>query len=138
MTRADELEALAKRCEAASGADRELDALIHLALFPDFGAKHDSSWVRFEDVWKRNRAEHINHANNVADWWHVPRVTSSLDAAMTLVLTEGEVITSSVRGEHTAQVAGPDGVFEHCGGKTVALALCAASLRSRARMTEGK
>lgn len=79
---------LLTRVEAATGPDRELDAEIQIALIPDYGARFERSpaeFVRFKDVWRTNRAEHLSHANNVADWWQCPKYTASIDAAVALI-----------------------------------------------------
>ncbi|MBP2232470.1 hypothetical protein J2847_005799 [Azospirillum agricola] len=82
---------LKDRVKALTAPDREVDALIQIELNPEFGARYDrltgpqAEFVLFSDVWRRNRADHINHANNVADWWKVPLYTASVDAAMTLM-----------------------------------------------------
>lgn len=76
------------RVDAATGPDRELDAKIQIALIPDYGARVELSpakFVRFEDVWRRNRAQHLNHANNVADWWKCPKYSASIDAVVALI-----------------------------------------------------
>lgn len=81
------LTALIERLEKADGPDREIDALIQISIFPEYGAKMDlspSRFVMFKDVWEKNRADHINHANNVSDWWKVPNYTASIDAAVSL------------------------------------------------------
>lgn len=82
-----DLSALIDKLRNALGPVREIDALIHIAAYPDCGARMEFSpprYVRFEDVWMKNRADHLNHANNVADWWKVPSYTASVDAAMSL------------------------------------------------------
>lgn len=85
------MESLKDRVKALTAPNREVDALIHIAVHPEYGARYDKltgpqpEYVLFSDVWRRNRADHINHANNVADWWKVPLYTSSIDAAMTLM-----------------------------------------------------
>ncbi|MGV6875873.1 hypothetical protein ACUSIJ_24710 [Pseudochelatococcus sp. B33] len=76
------------RVETADGPDRELDAKIQIAFIPDYGSRVELSpakFVRFEDVWRRNRAQHLNHANNVADWWNCPKYSASIDAAVALI-----------------------------------------------------
>lgn len=124
-----ELLALAERCEAATGPDRELDALIayqHLGLF-----------VRNEGH-PLGRKCYDTHGIEVA----LPRYTASLDAAMTLV-PEGR------RQDHVW----PDGEGGFCSyiwekdraayisGKSracsTALALTAAALRARASSQNG-
>ncbi len=101
--------ALADRCEREE-ASRELDAAIFRA----------TGW------------EGVNMA-------YVPHLTSSLDAAVTLVLPEHAWSISQLQPQYEACVSGIDGRFlvredieKYSTAKTAALALCAAALRARA------
>jgi hypothetical protein len=120
-----QLLALAERCEAAEGPDRELDALIHIPECREGQGLRvsggDVSWL----IEGRVRA-----------WGgHIPAYTASLDAAKTLVPEEHVWAV-----EHA-----PDGNGAWCYDKEVrfpgpslattpALALAAAALKARAAM----
>lgn len=96
-----DLLALAKRCEAATGPDRELDEHIEFTLLPRGYALPGTS---------------------------LP-YTASIDAAMTLVPEGFDWIIARANGGLTihAEVGSREQVF----GETPALALCAAALRAR-------
>lgn len=124
-----ELLKLAERCEKAGGPDRVLDAEIYIAVrdnLPQMAA--------------------LTVSGDVSD--HVPKVTASLDAALTLV-PEGwskfftqfpglpaEASTFECRADskgkfwHGTDMADSGRVK----AATPALALCAAALRARASM----
>jgi hypothetical protein len=133
---------LAERCEAAVGPDRELDADICIAAL---------GWSEIpseEGDWRslKGPSGRINVTRNGSNGGFagdkLPKFTASLDAAMTLV-PEGWAIQSvrsadgmhgganlyffadSSSNEPTSRAAG--------NGKTPALALCAAALRSHAQ-----
>lgn len=117
MTRRDELLALADRCEAASGADKDIDCWIenHLGL------------ARFEP----------DRPSPIGGGWLDKRIepkpyTASLDAAMTLVPEGYDWIVGRTNGGLTihAEVGNREQYF----ADTPALALCAASLRALAAM----
>jgi hypothetical protein len=75
-----ELEALAVRCEQASGPDRELDALVCAAagFTVEYDRKHNDPEPYYEPV-------------KDYSWQRVPAYTASLDAAMSLVPTDWHV-----------------------------------------------
>lgn len=119
----DRLE-LAERVEAASGPDRELDALIHEVFGLPFEMEY---WSEADTTPQRNLSK-------------VPHYTASLDAAMTLVpdgWNWGVWMRHDWR-EQNAQVWHParDASTLHGYAATPALALCAASLRARASAKE--
>lgn len=135
--------ALAERCEAATGADRELDAAIALAQCDKFfnaGPKHEGGRDRIGVIVGGDRCVPGNGAPD----WLVPRYTASLDAALTLVPDDafwrvghdGEGADPSVF-KATIGVA-KEGVcwitFRSAIAETAPLALCAAALRARAAM----
>jgi hypothetical protein len=108
----DELVALAERCEHATGPDRELDCAILVAI-----------------DWRYNSA-----------WRHLPRLTASLDAAMTLV-PEGwwvQQLTQSHNRDATWVSLHSDtpAPVVQTSARADALALCAAALRARASKKE--
>lgn len=103
------MEELARRCEEASGPDRELDRDIARAV----GAKASNG--------------HVNIAS---------RYTASIDAALPLV-PEGGFWALGWNGpdsghpKATASVFTVGGAMEKGSGETPALALCAAALRAK-------
>jgi hypothetical protein len=138
--------ALAERCEAATGPDRELDIAICVAIdwrYDDWeegertaremAARHGMAWLVSRSVEGYN-----------STWRHLPRYTASLDAAMTLV-PEGHKcgVTQQDREKASEQWWGElrrgywtsyDKAFV-ARGATAALALCAAALRARANLS---
>lgn len=140
-----ELLALADRCEKATEADRELDALIvvELDLKPDWLKKSDGElWVdkRNPDLISvRFRYSCIGHRGPgnppIGDF---PHFTGSIDAAMTLGDPAAEISISTLYGvarvEYPLNYAdAPPCHGEHVGG-LIAPAICAAILRARAEM----
>ncbi len=91
-----ELEALAARCEAATEPDRQLDCEVLAAI--DW---REPDWQRGERtvrslVEKRGIAAFTKSATDgLSIWRHLPRPTSSLDDAMTLV-PEGHLSPSDI------------------------------------------
>jgi hypothetical protein len=140
--------ALAERCEAATGSDRDLDADIAIELF-DGGADHLDDP---RDV-TRARKVIISHGAQPGNFEVVgfsgvslrtaPTYTASLDAAMTLV-PEGLAWTLGQNVHHrhwqvSVNALDEDGApfsVAHGGDgdvrTTPALALCAAALRAHA------
>lgn len=124
MTKAEQFEALALRCEQAVDSDGNLDKAILLAL--------GYSW-RGMDYW---------HSDDKRIWRNPSNFTASLDAALTLV-PEGWSVSVSINERHTWGQATMGRSYptnktiatEH---RTPALALCAAALRARAQMERGK
>ena len=119
MTKAEQFEALALRCEQATEADGNLDKAILLAL--------GYSW-RGMNYW---------HYDNKRVWRNPSIFTTSLDAALTLV-PEGYVVNLGNDKPIWAQVWIDNDPASRGGGTTMALALCAAALRARAQMERGE
>lgn len=147
MTKAEQLRALADRCEAASEGSRELDAEIAIVTF--YGGWNDLDDAR--DV-TRARKTLISHGARPGDFEIVgfsgvslrssPAYTASIDAAMTLVDAEwfwrighdGEGPDPSM---FRADIGGSVSFgFVKATAATPALALCAASLRALAEKEE--
>lgn len=134
-------EKLSERVERLEGPDREVDAEIALA----------KGWVEYKPDWFYPPNLKVTHHRS-----ELPHYTASLDAAMTLV-PEGFVLhnlqetPTIVHEEHTGWEPLPNWqatllrqdcagyrnrkkfmqAFEHGGGNTAALALCAAALKAR-------
>lgn len=111
MTQAVDFEALAARCEAATGPDRELEWAIFVAVHPDKVTVKRSHRYLYDEQYTR-----------------------SLDAAMTLV-PEGMVWSLNTFGNPpnaSGYVMNERGEQWRCKDypATPALALCAASLRA--------
>jgi hypothetical protein len=116
---------LAERCEAATGPDREIDAAI-CRTTKVCVEQPDGSWMRYL-------------TDGYCHSMHPLNVTSSIDAALTLVPQdefEEPWLWSIASGGHTtatAEVINADSVETFNGkGRTDALAICAAALRARA------
>lgn len=129
---ASPLLALADRCEAASGPDRELDCLIMDALerWPD-------GWVRQESkVWGEGGPVFYHHPGGQPEWRVADSFTASIDAALTLV-PEGwrRDIMDADNSDGLCRLETEDDREIHTRGKTWALALCAAALRAQASET---
>jgi hypothetical protein len=142
-----DLLALADRCEKATGPVRALDVEILVAI--DW---REPEWEEGERTAREMAERHglpwlVSRAveGYNSTWRHLPRLTASIDAAMTLV-PEGWVLgdlyeeaplsqwVAELRKWHLTSFdkvvfsdSTPD---QHCA--TAALALCAAALRARA------
>ncbi|WP_376959677.1 hypothetical protein ABNQ39_07140 [Azospirillum sp. A26] len=147
---------LAERLKTLTAPDREVDALIQIAVHPEFGARYDKltgpqpEYVLFSDVWRRNRADHLNHANNVADWWRVPLYTSSIDAAMALMPVGVELLDLTLSYDTLEQPCHPavairwyppnkkggDWYGQVSSAPTIPLTICLAALELRAASQE--
>jgi hypothetical protein len=122
----DELLRLAERVEAATGPDRELN----IAMLPLVG-------IRFVD--EGHPIGQVCYDSN-GHGVPMPNFTASLDAAMTLVpegwwkdlfdADDGDCLAAFWHEETDTEI--------NVRGKTWPLALCAASLRSRAHPLEGE
>jgi hypothetical protein len=157
MTPTDPMAELAARCEAATGADRGLDALIWCAVFAPAGSYVERS--RFNGEWCiYNGVDRKGEARLWEDRYHqrVQPVTASIDAAVMLVpegalwkLTRlvnigiGEIFQRP-RGEPELVFAAGVGVGKAPATWThsrsfvsPALALCSPALRSRATLAKG-
>lgn len=141
----DELLRLAERCEAATGPDRELDAAILVAtsegLRLPLEGEIDNDDIVLGDV--------VCTKGFVGSSLSSPDFTNSLDKAVSLVLERWAWLVEYVGVEPyppcTADLWVPlqreDGSnFPRCSvdAATPALALCAASLRSRAHPLKGE
>jgi hypothetical protein len=139
----ENLNALADRVEAASGPDRELDALIAIQV-----AWRWEGWaegdIAVEESARKFGVEYVvdRVANSHKSIWKLlPRYTASLDAAMTLVPEGWDwALYTGADGRCEAGCAPADTDPEGCRtadsdqslAATPALALTAAALRARA------
>lgn len=129
--------ALADRCEAAAGPDREMDASIFAALNPTL-FPHKTKPHFFVNSEKLRDTEYQSR-NTFA----VPRFTASIDAALTLVpegmRDEIEITTLYQIARVTINMNhGPDGgpFYGSNVCNSISLAICAAALRARAASTD--
>ena len=133
MTKAEQFEALALRCEQATGADRELDAEIWLACVPGATRKQTSYFHKAS-----GRECAIDETRDATGRLIiVPSYTASLDAALTLA-PEGYVANLGNDEPIWAQVWIDNDPASRGDGATMALALCAAALRARSQMERGR
>ena len=130
----DALIELAKRCEAATGPDRELDGAIDRLFHRrpvngDYDEDEGCIW-RECDGYSGLCVRSDGFARNS---FCAKDYTASLDAAMTLVPEGFDWIIGRTNGGLTihAEVGGRGDEFQRF-GETPALALCAAALRARA------
>jgi hypothetical protein len=141
--RARELLALADRCEAATGSDRELDALIWCAMQgvryishnPTYAGHGEGDDTQVEYVEPPKRTRRVSGKSRP----HAKPFTASLDAAMTLVDPRALWAHGSMEDGPFARLCWPmpDGGFvggyHEAFAATVPLATCAASLRAIAQ-----
>ena len=129
MTKAEQFEALAQRCEQATGMDRRLDAEIDcLARFPDLRPAELDDHKEYQRGFPPS-------AGNIwcpTGFLLAPSYTYSVDAALTLV-PDGYVVNLGNDEPIWAQVWIDNDPTSRGGGTTMALALCAAALRARSR-----
>lgn len=130
MTKAEQLRAIAYRCEAASGPDRELDHAIYEAL--------GNPVVRC--------ASASTHGTDLVNW--APFYTASLDAAVTLVPSGWAFSLGSLMGlplerrwrchlrDHNEPYNPATCSWIDSDLTTPALAICAAALRALAEKEE--
>ena len=141
MTKAEQFEALALRCELAWRPDRELDAATWLLCVPDATRKHTSYFHKAS-----GRECVIDETRDATRRLIiVPSYTASLDAALTLV---PEGMRPSVGQNvhpgywHAFVQSIVDSTPHQLGGAVSdtsgALALCAAAIRFRAQMERGR
>lgn len=134
MTDKQKLLALADRCEAAEGADRELDWLIAIALNEvpihsvTTGAGMPYGWFRREGQWSLIKTKESDPRAGIDTWTPEPR-TASLDAAITLVPEGFRYVITPGKVALLPDGQGPDFRSD---AATDALALSAAALRARA------
>lgn len=130
-------EELAKRCEAATGADRELEARIWCVLNGKRYKGHSQAYrsnetqVEYTEPPKRTRHVTSGYRGNP----HPPRWTASIDAAMTLVPAGCDWLMDNFDGDCGKPSAwvhkrGSAREIVSITGATPALALTAASLRA--------
>ncbi len=131
-----DLIALAERCEASAGPDRELDCAILVAIDwrePDW-EEGDRTAKEMADrhgvAWLASRT-----TQGMSIWRHLPRLTASLDSAMSLVSGQDFGAGSKdATGKAWAWVGAFDGPDHISNAATPALALVAAALRARAAL----
>ena len=127
------LEELAARCEAAMGADRELDARIRAALYAPEGATIERSpingaWCVYSGTDRSGRPRLFYPSGHVSNEHWSGAYTTSIDAALTLVPKGAEWTIQNNKPKPMAIVTGTD---RYVCATTPALALCAAALRAR-------
>ena len=136
MTKAEQLLALAVRCEEATGAGRELDAAIYQSLNPTHLPIPNAPVGRFYDpdmISARGAEKFITRGTFIAPNW-----SKSLDAALSLV--PGEAMRKSgdsaigLMGDFFCDIVIGDGRDFHGNSANEPLAICAASLRALAAM----
>ena len=136
----DRLIELAKLCEKASGADREIDCLIWCALNgyePTWTGENGHVLVAgIEGVigWIDPGVHQRNFTTNrsTTGLASIPAYTASLDAAMSLASEFGGQLTFFKDGTAKAFLWQPYPLAVEAKAATPALALCAASLRASA------
>ena len=136
MGDANTLLALAARCEAATGPDRELDADIMLAI----GIEDAISGMTAAQA----RAKYPDAVATFCRVFDVPPLTASLDAAVSLVPAGWDweahsfgLVRVSPGVKHPLYCKRGQPTTKQTTCATPALALCAAALRARAAM-EGR
>lgn len=123
-----EFSRLAEQCEKATGPDRELDALIHVAL-----GRAGSNIVALKTGWCAGSDSDLNPIRS-------PAYTASIDAALTLVpdgwmlLAISDFMFDGMNGARLVDCE--DNSAESFGTSNNALALCAAALRARSNVAE--
>lgn len=142
-----DLEELAARVEALEGPDREVDARIWCSVSPPVESYTVDNWMRNDprpanqDVVGLTLSDWLDRwpddAAKMADSYGVPKFTSSVDAAMSLV-PEGHVwdagtwrFTNSPAFANVGQRDRDSDYDSEAFAATPALALTAASLRAR-------
>ena len=141
MTTAQQWLDLAERIEAATGADREIDACIEVALIPWPNVGEAEQSICDEDEWSVVEREPDGRRVDRRAPWHF---TASIDAAMTLVPDgwDGVLYLATEYTMPCAQLETPamrarfSMDYEAATGEavTLPLALCAAACRARAGM----
>lgn len=131
----EDLMKLAERVEAATGPDRELDAMIAVAVaFVAVGSNPPSARALHKDHGGNNSYEDIGK-----HWPRLPAYTASLDTAITLVPDIDEwrpLLDATDSGEsnfYAELFPGDDRPTAKGHAQSLPLALCAAALRARAQ-----
>jgi hypothetical protein len=139
MTKAEQFEALAQRCEQATGPDRELDAAIWLLCVPG-ATRMQWSYVHIAT----ERTCEIDETRDATGRLIiVPAYSASLDAARQIDTSALIVFASDIGADGLPMVkvannTSTSPVVEHTGiARTLELAWCAASLRARAAAERG-
>lgn len=139
MTDPEKLAALAERCEAASGPDRELDAEIGSVMrWQPYGPDH---WANASDLEFRPTAGgwmRCQRGDDASLAWPAPLYTASLDAAMSLVPDECLAqVWRGLDGEGSATCSPLKRInLPRIFAATPAIALCAAALRALAKESD--
>lgn len=137
------LVALAERCEQATGADRELDALIAVALNPDCYrlpvegdvAEYGDPLIRGDVVFLRGFIGAVGTSAKYTGSIDVATCLTPADYAYTVSFIGFPTMQADARVWLPSQKG--DGVSGDCdNAATPALALCAAALRARARIAQ--
>lgn len=136
---AEKLEALAVRCEQATGPDRELDGLVEVARDPMRETILYNKPGRFPREAVRGPVKDlVLSGRDLADYINAPAYTASVDAALTLV-PEGHffAVSTHPRGAFAIVGATEDGEAGRSAEAvaTPALALTAAALRAHKERT---
>ena len=140
MTKSEQFEALALRCEQATRPDRELDLAIWRAVTGEPWCWHVDFPAQTVITWDRYGVEAAGNPIVSLD-----ELTASLDAALTLV-PEGMRPSVGQNVHHGYWHAFVQSIVDstpHQLGGAVsntsgALALCAAAIRARAQMERGR
>ena len=138
MTKAEQFEALALRCEQATRPDRELDLAIWRAVTGEPWCWHVGFPAQTVITWDRYGVEAAGNPIVSLD-----ELTTSLDAARSI--SDAMLIYASDLGADGLPMVkmvadtGTSPVVEHTGiARTLELAWCAAALRARAQMERGR
>lgn len=126
------LNEIIERLEKARGPDRELDALIvaelHDATMRPYPPSDDFGWQNKWQFWTHDGKHFLGSEAK----FPVPAYTSSVDAALTLVLPDADWIIGNVNGHVGGTPYACVGSLKEHFGATPVLALCIAALRDRA------
>jgi hypothetical protein len=144
MTRDDWID-LAERCEKAARPDREIDALIWQAVYPNASLKHARRGLMIiaadgEVSLSAVTVGGHDHPDAVADSFGAHRLTASIEAATALIQRElpeiDGVLPLRAGGEAWLWPArGPSYKGWRVTAATPALSACAAFCRAKAAMT---
>jgi hypothetical protein len=132
---------LASRCEAATGPDRKLDLAIAVAINRDdiFDTHYEWRWGLGGDeieAWKPDKRKPSGYLDPEQ---FCPRVSASLDAAMSLLARKTLWAVGSMEEGPFARLCWPQPNGTYIGGyheataASAPLAICAAALRALAK-----